>query len=490
MNAEIEQLLDLEKSIGSSYVAQSLNYKLGNNPYNLTETEFLLIRMLVSNGQSLIQSHLYNGTAPTVLESLLVKYLDAAIEKLPKEDTTEIVFRVTSNSLFTPQDVGKEVIIPAYLTASKKLLSTNDNCVYVIRLNGRTKAKSLYKAYEIMPQLPEEQVEFPRNTKFYVEDVCSKGGKTVVELWEMPDNKWPAEQLTNNVSDFFKDIKTIDIQDAVRKGINPRIHFMSTHSGRNICAECADKGEVYVSPAFAQALWNLCYEGLWLSDTRILNEEYGKMGTTLKQVCEEIDKEQSEDVQALYLKGIYDAANYQKDLFSQIDSLLKNQYNERTDVFLGKIDPLGAFEQKVGGLYKTGMGCMLLHELTHYNNDHFKRLAKENVKDLEQEADNKAFEAILALTGKERETAILGGIASYLLLFYMNPSLLPLKNYYREDRRLFVQYDKIDNKRNASIFVANVLSRWLKDNHSISVELKHNHEEETVEEIRRIINGL
>ena len=212
MNAEIEQLIQLEKDLGSNFVEQSLGYKPDTDIYGLTETEFLLIRMLVSNGQSLIQKHLYEGTEPTGLESLLCNYLDAALEKLPKEDTTETVFRVTSNSFFSPTDVGKEITIPAYLTASKKWLSTSDNCVYVIRLSGRTKAKSIYKAYEVMPQLPEEQVEFPMNTKFYVADVCSKGGKTMVELWERPYNMWPAEQLTNNVSDFFNLITTIDIQ--------------------------------------------------------------------------------------------------------------------------------------------------------------------------------------------------------------------------------------------------------------------------------------
>ena len=139
MNAEIEQLIQLEKDLGSNLVEQSLGYKPDTDIYGLTETEFLLIRMLVSNGQSLIQKHLYEGSEPTELESLLCNYLDSALEKLPKEDTTETVFRVTSNSIFSPTDVGKEITIPAYLTASKKWLSTSDNCVYVIRLSGRTK---------------------------------------------------------------------------------------------------------------------------------------------------------------------------------------------------------------------------------------------------------------------------------------------------------------------------------------------------------------
>ena len=100
MNAEIEQLIQLEKDLGSNFVEQSLGYKPDTDIYGLTETEFLLIRMLVSNGQSLIQKHLYEGSEPTELESLLCNYLDSALEKLPKEDTTETVFRVTSNSIF------------------------------------------------------------------------------------------------------------------------------------------------------------------------------------------------------------------------------------------------------------------------------------------------------------------------------------------------------------------------------------------------------
>lgn len=490
MNAEIKQLLDLEKNIGTSFVAQSLGYQLDDNPYNLTETEFLLIRMLVSNGQSLIQSHLYKGTQPTELESLLVKYLDAALEKMPKEDTTDIVFRVTSDSIITPEDMGKEITIPAYLTASKKLLSTNDNCVYVIRLNGRTKAKSLYKTYEVTPFLPEEQVEFPRNSKFYVEDVYYKDGKTVIELLERPDNIWPVEKLSNNVSDLFKTIKTIDIQDAVNKGLNPKIHFMSTLSGRRIWAECSDKKEVYVSPTFAQALWNLCYVGLWLSDIRILNEEFEKAGTSLEEVCLEIDKANCDDYRALYIKAVNDASNIKDDLFFQIRDLINNQYTNSDDQLLGGINLYGEFEKRVGGLYKTGMGCILLHELTHIYHEHFQRLASEERKELEQEADNNAFDSILAQTGKDRETGILGSIASYLLMFYMNPALNKSDKYYREDERLFTQYDKIDDKRKASIFVANVLSDWLEKHRSIKVEVKHNHEEETVEEIRNILSGL
>ena len=89
------------------------------------------------------------------------------------------------------------------------------------------------------------------------------------------------------------------------------------------------------------------------------------------------------------------------------------------------------------------------------------------------------------------KTAILGGLAPFLLGFYRNPPLAPTPNYYREDIRLFRQYDKIvKEKRRVSIFVANVLSDWLYRFHSTTVEVKNGHEEDTVEEIRKIINAL
>ena len=158
MNAEIAQLLQLESDIGTNYVEQSLGYKPEKNEYGLTETEFLVIRMLVSNGQSLIQQHLYEKRQQTKLESLLCGYLDAALEKIPKEDTVGYVYRVTSQNILSPSDKSSVVSYPAYLTASKQWLSSNDNCSLIIRLAGRTKARSVYKAYEMNQMLPEEQV--------------------------------------------------------------------------------------------------------------------------------------------------------------------------------------------------------------------------------------------------------------------------------------------------------------------------------------------
>jgi hypothetical protein len=491
MNKEIEHLLELEKDLGSNYIEQSLGYQPDTDEYGLTETEFLVLRMLVSNGESLIQEHLYENTNPTELDELLWKYLDAAIEKLPKEDTITVVYRMTGDSYFTKSDVGKEVVFPAYMTASKIRLSTNLNCEYEIRLAGRTKAKSVYKVYEVVPVLPEYQVEFPRNTKFFVEDIINDNGKTLVKLWELPDNIWPAEKLTNNITDFFRNITAIDIQDAVKKGLNPQIQLMTTREGKVINACSSSDGNVYVSPTFAQAFWNLCYIGLWLSDYKIVTEELAANKISLDMVCHEIDKSGSTDTRGLYLKALHDAYNWE-DLLIKTTFLLQNQYTTSDDQFYSNINMLDELVKRVSGLYMTGMGCILLHELTHYYKDHHVRRFTENIKDLEKEADDWAFNSILSLTGDIKTTAILGGIASLLLPFYMNPQLKSKTNYYREDIRLFTQYDKISgkDKTKACIFVANVLSSWLERYHNRTIVVKRDHEEETVEEIRKVLNGL
>lgn len=493
MNAEIERLVTLEKGIGSSYVEQSIGYKPLTDIYGLSETEFLLIRMLVSNGQSLIQRHLYDKTQPTELESLLCKYLDQALAKVPKEDTTTTVYRVTCDCYFSENDKGKSIVYPAYLTASKKLLSTDHNCEYEIHLAGRTQAKSIYKVYEIDTCLPEEQVEFPRNTAFYVEDFYFSNGITCVVLYELPDVLWPIDKLTNRVSEFFNDIEAINIHEAVDKGLDPRIDFMATFDGRVILAECSPYGKVRVSPCFAQAFWNLCYAGLSLADGWIIKEELAAEGTTLAEVCKAIDAVACQDSRALYLKAINVAFDWEK-LLVQMHSLLMNFYTEEDNVFLGGIDCEGEIEKRVGGMYKTGMGFILLHELSHYDKGHFQRQSYENIKDLELEADSLAFDSVLALKDNTRKTAILGSIAALLLPFYINPYLKSNHYYYREDKRLFTQYDKIKNdenvKKESSIFVANVLSEWLARYHSYKIEVKRYHEDETVEEIRTYLKSM
>lgn len=95
MNAEIQRLIDLESKQGTDFVNQSIEYPMTDEAKacGLTETEFLMIRLLTSNGEGLIQKQLYIGSQPTALESLLCQHLDNALQKLPAETSTNVVFR-------------------------------------------------------------------------------------------------------------------------------------------------------------------------------------------------------------------------------------------------------------------------------------------------------------------------------------------------------------------------------------------------------------
>ena len=188
MNKEISELIQLEAKIyGSNYSEQAANsYPMTNGALEcgLTEKEFLLITMLASNGENLIQKLLYSRGNPTDLELKLWEYLDSAINKLPIENKVDCVYRMTANSYFQTSQIHTMVEVPFYMTASLMELSTDCPVEYKIELANNTKARSLYMVFEVVPQLPEFQVEFPRNTKFFVDDIIQMNGNTVVLLAE------------------------------------------------------------------------------------------------------------------------------------------------------------------------------------------------------------------------------------------------------------------------------------------------------------------
>lgn len=187
MNVEIHRLIDLESQQGTDYISQSIEYPMTEEARacGLTETEFLMIRLLTSNGAGLVQRHLYAESQPLALEVLLCQHLDSALQKLPTETTTDVVFRWDSKPIVGQGQVGNTIIYPAYLTASKVNLSTNLNYIYIIHLSQNTKARCIYSVYEIQPFAPEWQVEFPKNTNFHVDNyTVGDDGKVIIEMTE------------------------------------------------------------------------------------------------------------------------------------------------------------------------------------------------------------------------------------------------------------------------------------------------------------------
>ncbi len=497
MNEEIKRLIDLEYQIyKSNFVEQAaISYMKTQGAINagLSDVEFLMITILTSNGQGLIQRMLYNGGTPTVLEQELWRYLDSALDKLPIEDHTKVVYRVLSNTDISTNQIGNIIEAPYYMTASLKELNTKETIVYEIMLAARTKAKSIYRVFEIMPQVPEFQVEFPRNTKFLVYNITEIDGKTRVELIEQPEHELPVEKLTLNVTDFFRHIKAINIQDAINRGLQQRIFMMKTVCGDEINACCCENGYVLVSPTYAQAIWNLCYVGLWLSDHKMMEEGFEAEGSSLGREYENIVANGYHDEGRLYIKSVVEAEEWREMLM--IGNLFRHNIYTESDVkYMGNINLEDPFVKKVCSLYCTAMGGVLLHELNHKYFGHYEPDDYRPQKVKEQEADDKSFEAILAIEDEKwRKTAVLGALCPYLLAFYTNCQLKPHSNYYDTDDRLFRQYDKINDKemkQTASIFVSNVLGQWLDNMHHVNVEVRNGHEIEAVEEMRSEIREI
>lgn len=491
MNDKILKLIEFGKTQGTDIVKQCLEYiaKVDTSEsYGLFEEEKLLIGMLVSNGQSYIQKHLYEGKEPNDFEEELCNILDAALIKLPIEDTVDYVYRSDASPIIKPEQKNKTIEYPAYLTSSRVELSTNQEIMYKIELAGRTKARSIYKAIEI---IPEYQVEFPKDTKFWVKDYCDKDGKTYIELIELPDNPLPVEKLTNNVNDFFKLIGSLVFEEAVKRGLDSHIHLKQQRCGQFINSLCTSDGKVYISPTFSQAIWNLCYAGLVISDSRIVEEEFIKNGCSFDKVYAEILNNGSNNPECEYLIALHDAYEW-TDIISKGFLFLRNSFTPIDIEFMSNFPITDPLTSRVNAISDSAMGFILLHEFTHFNNEHFNRLTTEQRKDLEMDADITAFRKILAIKELSlRKTSIIGALSAALINFYMNPSLCSNDCYYREDVRLFYLFDMLGkDNRTASIFVANVLSDWFKRFHNIHIDVIREKETESVSQIREQINTI
>ena len=302
----------------------------------------------------------------------------------------------------------------------------------------------------------------------------------------------PVSRLNYNVTQFLSLYFAIDIRDAILTGLKNEIELTEELEGKPINACCTQNGQVCLSPSFAQSVWCMCYAGLKLADCYISAKESVMEGSSLKEIYDAILKNRCEQPECLYIKGMVEAMNWEV-MMDEVIAFRRKWAFESDCKKMGSLDITAPFESRVNGMYMAGMGGILLHEMTHFYKHHFDRGKYENRRDLEMEADNVAFDSLLSLPLEYRRSAVLGSLCAYLLAFFNNPNLVANENYYREDIRLFTQYDKIqdkDSKRRANIIVAYVLSRWLKDCRDIEIRVDHNNEEATVAKIREVISAL
>lgn len=179
----IEQLLQLEKKyypdaphgIVSQY-ANGLdipqNKKIKLTQYGIADIEYLIILMFCGNKAPLFQQHFIENRTPNELESALSFLLDGVLDKLPSADF-ECLGRFDTYSNIDNYKKNSIIEINYYLTVTPHDLGNvvGTKIIWLITplLKEETQARCIYPIYDL--PVPEYQVNFKRDTKFYIDKI-------------------------------------------------------------------------------------------------------------------------------------------------------------------------------------------------------------------------------------------------------------------------------------------------------------------------------
>lgn len=274
---------------------------------------------------------------------------------------------------------------------------------------------------------------------------------------------YPINHLHYSVMESLSQIEIV--RHAINKGLKNNILLEENDNGRRVLSDISCDGQVRLSPAFCQFLWNMSYAALIITDTgRILQE--------LKQIG--IDKD-------MFIKMIqgYSSIPEIGFLLSELNAIPADKMIEvgmeciedddlrpkEINEILEKQDMTSPFSQRVNSIYMAGVSFVLLHELFHWVRGHFEE--KILPIDQEKEADNYAFDEILKTFSRneaEKKTYALGIMSVLCSFFYLNPQFQNNGTYPHCDERLFAQYDKLDGKAadDSCSVIVHFLSLWSK----------------------------
>ncbi len=275
--------------------------------------------------------------------------------------------------------------------------------------------------------------------------------------------EYPINLLHHSVMESLS--RTEIVRQAIKMGLKNNILLEESHNGQQVMAEISQEGQVRLSSAFCQFLWNMSYAALIITDTSRILYELDQIG---------IDKD-------LFIKMIqgYSSKPEVAFLLSELNAVPANQMieigmecMEDTDLRskeiqqkLEEIELISPISQRVSGIYMAGVSFVLLHELFHWVRGHFdgKLLPIEQ----EKEADNYAFDEILKTFNRsnaEKKTYALGTMCVLCSFFYLNPQFQNNGIYPYNDERLFAQYDKLNGiaEEASCSVVVHFLSLWSK----------------------------
>lgn len=165
-----------------------ISSKIIHNDYELNDTEILSLIVLY-NQFNIIQKPAFNNSLSNKCNSILINSLDSALLKIPRT-SHKILYRQDNYHTQEPY-IGENLTFKGFFTASKDDFDNTLHIKWIITplSNKLTKAHNIYLVYNYgyNTSYPEWQVEFERNSTFYVTKVIKKKNYIEVYIAETSD---------------------------------------------------------------------------------------------------------------------------------------------------------------------------------------------------------------------------------------------------------------------------------------------------------------
>lgn len=163
----------LTQTKSSSLIEEARCAKLKPQGSPLTDAENMVVRMLCRAEFSLIQNPLAQNRIPNSLEHALIQLLDSALLRLPKVGDARLT-RADIIGDIANYHIGQSIDVPYFLTTSRRPMTNVSGIKFLWVID--TKPSSDTRAHDLTPaiedQFAESQVEFERNTRFLVKEIC------------------------------------------------------------------------------------------------------------------------------------------------------------------------------------------------------------------------------------------------------------------------------------------------------------------------------
>lgn len=103
----------------------------------------------------------------------------------------------------------------------------------------------------------------------------------------------PVSKILYSVKEFLSEIKTINIQSVLDKGLKNKIEFVDLDGGHTTMSHITNDGQVVLSIGFCQMLWNICYVALRNSECKRFEDSCAELkapSELLKQIIIEVNR--------------------------------------------------------------------------------------------------------------------------------------------------------------------------------------------------------